>query len=50
MIATAPDGVNGDKETMFGNVWSDRKDAEERGKITAISIMKGDYIDRIQTR
>ena len=44
MIATAPDGVIGDK------VWSDRKEAKEGGKITAISIMKGDYIDRIQTR
>ena len=44
MIATAPDGVIGDK------VWSDRKEAEEGGKITAISIKKGDYIDRIRTR
>ena len=37
---------------VSGNVvWSDRKAAEEGGKITAISIMKVDnYIDRIRTR
>ena len=35
-MATAPGaGVSGDK------VWSDRKAAEEGGKITAISIWKG---------
>ena len=44
-MATSPGaGVSG------GGVWSDRKEAEEGGKITAISIMKGDYIDRIQTK
>ena len=46
VIATTPDGVSGDK------VWTDRKDAEERGKITAINIEMGyDYgIRRIRTR
>jgi hypothetical protein len=45
-MATAPGaGVSGDK------VWSDRKAAEEGGKITAINIEKSDYdIARIQTR
>ena len=46
MIATAlGTGVSGDK------VWSDRKAAEEGGKITAINIRKTDYgIKRIRTR
>ena len=44
VLAATPGGGSGD------NVWSDRKEAEEGGKITAISIMKGDYIDRIQTK
>ena len=47
-MATAPgSGVSGDK------VWSDRKAAEERGKITAINIEKrrDNYgIVRIRTR
>ena len=46
-MATAPGaGVSGDK------VWSDRKAAEEGGKITAINIEKGyNYgIRRIRTR
>ena len=43
-MATAPGAdVTGD--------WSDRKAAEEGGKITAINIKKNDnYIDRIRTR
>ena len=45
MIATAPGaGVSEDK------VWSDRKAAEEGGKITAINIVSGYTIDRIRTR
>ena len=45
-MATAPGaGVSGDK------VLSDRKEVEERGKITAINIQKRDYdIGRIRTR
>ena len=46
VIATAPGaGVSGYK------VWSDRKAAEEGGKITAINIEKNNYyIVRIRTR
>ena len=45
-MATAPGaGVSG------GKVWSDRKEAEEGGKITAINIEKNDYTnERIRTR
>ena len=46
-MATSPGaGVSG------GEVWSDRKEAEERGKITAINIEKGNNygIARIRTR
>ena len=46
-MATAPGaGVSGNV------VWSDRKAAEEGGKITAINIVKGDDygIRRIRTR
>ena len=51
MLATAPTGGSGDK------VWSDRKEAEEGGNITAINIRSGNdmkknkyFIDRIRTR
>ena len=46
VMAVAPGAV------VSGNVvWSDRKAAEERGKITAIGIEKNDYnIGRIRTR
>ena len=47
VMATSPGaGVSG------GGVWSDRKEAEERGKITAINIEKGNNygIARIRTR
>ena len=47
-MAVAPGaGVSGNE------VWSDRKPAEEGGKITAINIIKGDNynnIARIRTR
>ena len=45
-MATAPGaGVSGDE------VWSDRKAAEEGGKITAINIQKSSsFIRRIRTR
>ena len=46
MLAATPGGGSGDK------VWSDRKEAEEGGNITAINIKKNliDYIDSIRTR
>ena len=46
MVATAPTGGSGDK------VWSDRKEAEKGGNITAINIKKNlfDYIDWIRPR
>ena len=45
-MATAPaTGVSGDE------VWSDRKEAEEGGKISAINIKKSsNYIVMIRTR
>ena len=45
-MATTPGAdVSGDK------VWSDRKAAEEGGKITAINIKKDNYrIEKIRTR
>ena len=45
-MAVAPGaGVSG------GKVWSDRKEFEEGGKITAINIQKSpNYIARIRTR
>ena len=45
-MATTPGaGVSGEK------VWSDRKEVEVGGKITAIDIEKNDYnIERIRTR
>ena len=45
MLATAPTGGSGDE------VWSDRKEAEEGGNITAINIKKSEYyIVRIRAR
>ena len=46
VLATTPTGGSGDK------VWSDRKEAEEGGNITAINIKKNllNYIDSISTR
>ena len=44
-MAATPGGGSGDK------VWSDRKDAEEGGNITAINIKKSSStIVRIRTR
>ena len=45
MLAATPGGRGGD------NVWSDRKEAEEGGNITAINIKKSKYFfDWIRTR
>ena len=47
-MATAPGA-----DVSGGNVWSDRKAAEEGGKITAINIKKsgtGSFIVSIRTR
>ena len=44
VLATAPTGGSGD------NVWSDRKEVEEGGNITAINIKKSKYIGSIRTR
>ena len=46
VIATTPGGGSGDR------VWSDRKEAEEGGNITAINIKSesGHFIGRIRTR
>ena len=45
MAAAPVDGVSGDK------VWSDRKQVEEGGKITAINIVKGDnFIEKLRIR
>ena len=46
VLAATPGGRSGDK------VWSDRKEAEEGGNITAINIKKtsGGGIDWIRTR
>ena len=44
-MAATPGGGSGD------NVWSDRKEAEEGGNITAINIeTDGYFIGRIRTR
>ena len=43
-MAATPGGGSGDK------VWSDRKEAEEGGNITAINIKKSKYIGSIRTR
>ena len=44
-MAATPGGGSGD------NVWSDRKEAEEGGNITAINIKKSEYyIVRIRAR
>ena len=44
-MAATPGGGSGD------DVWSDRKEAEEGGNITAINIkMNRSYIDSIRTR
>ena len=44
VLAATPGGGSGDK------VWSDRKEAEEGGNITAINIKKSKYIGSIRTR
>ena len=46
VLAATPGGGSGDK------VWSDRKEAEEGGNITAINIMTDDggWPGKIQTR
>ena len=44
VLAATPGGGSGD------NVWSDRKEAEEGGNITAINIKKSKYIGSIRTR